>query len=104
MWHQMRGGCDAANHRKNLQSTIVALDGPLPNGCKGGALPDMSGDNRIHQYLRVLRQIAKPRCQIDDVSDRRVVEASVPAERSDGRRSHRDTHAETNGAQSRAFQ
>ena len=43
------GGCDAANHRKNLKSAIVALDGPLPNGCKGGAILDMRGDNWIHQ-------------------------------------------------------
>src|SRR4051812_7194461 len=70
----------AASHRKNLQSTIVALDGPLPNGCKGNAILDMLGDNRIHEYLRVPCQIAKPRCQIDDVSDGCVVEAFVPAE------------------------
>ena len=46
----MRQRPDAANHRKNLQSAIVALDGPLSNGCKGGAILDMPGDNRIHQY------------------------------------------------------
>ena len=52
---------DAANHRKNLRRMVVALDGPRSNGCKGNTILDVPGDNRIDQYLRVLRQIAKPR-------------------------------------------
>src|SRR5258705_11627051 len=86
----MPDGRVAANHGKDLESTIIALDGQLADRCKRNAIPDMFGDDRVDQYLRVIRQTAKPGCQIDDVSDRRVVEASVIAEGSDGRGAHRD--------------
>ena len=88
----------ASNDGKDLEGTIVALDGLPSDRCQRDAIPDMSGDDRVHQYLRVLRQAAKPRRQIDDVSDRRVVETSLVAEGPDGRGSHRDADAETNGA------
>lgn len=66
----MRARCSAANNYENLQSIIIALDGPRSDGCKRDTVPDMPGDNRVHQYLRVVGQTAKPRRQIDDVSDR----------------------------------
>ena len=83
---------------KTSSALIIALDGPLSDGCKRDTVPDMPGDDRVHQYLRVRRQIAQPRRQIDDISDRRVVEAAVHSRGSDGRGSHRDAHAEAYGA------
>ena len=42
-----------AANRENLQSTIIALNGPLSYGFKANAIVDMPGDNRIHQNLSV---------------------------------------------------
>ena len=49
-----------ANHGKNLQRMIVALDGPLSDGGQRNAVPDMLGDNRVYQDLPVIGQTAKP--------------------------------------------
>ena len=49
-----------ANHGKNLEIMIVALDGPLSDRGKRDAILDVFGDNGIHQYLPIVRQTAKP--------------------------------------------
>ena len=43
----MRQRPTAANDGKNLQRTIVALDGPLSDGGQRNAVPDTLGDNRV---------------------------------------------------------
>ena len=56
----MRQRPAATNDGKNLQRTIVALDGPLSDGGQRNAVPDTLGDNRVYQDLPVIGQTAKP--------------------------------------------
>lgn len=49
-----------ANNGKNLKRLIVALDRPLSDRFQRDAIPDMSGDDGVDQYLRVIRQAAQP--------------------------------------------
>jgi hypothetical protein len=50
----------AMNDGKNLERMIVALDGASSDRCKRDAVLDLFGDDRVDQYLRVIRQSAKP--------------------------------------------
>ena len=49
-----------ADDGKNLEITIIALDGLLSDRGQRDTVPDMFGDNGIHQDLPVVRQAAKP--------------------------------------------
>ena len=49
-----------ADHGKNLEITIVALDGPLSDRGQRDTVLDVFGDNGINKDLPIVRQAAKP--------------------------------------------